>query len=44
MPMSAFRDAPLDLEFKDLIVAKVAATNLIGVGDYSDANEVGLIV
>ena len=44
LPMSAFRDTPLNLKFKDLIVAKVAATNLIGQGDYSDPNEVGLIV
>ena len=44
VPMAIFRGAPLNLAFKDLIVAKVAATNLIGQGTFSVANTVGLLV
>jgi hypothetical protein len=40
--MTLFRQTPFLLEFKDLIIARVKATNLIGTGPYSDLNTNGV--
>jgi hypothetical protein len=42
IPMTLFRQAPFLLEFKDLIISRVKATNLIGTGPYSDLNTNGV--
>lgn len=43
--MQVFKDAPYNLEFRDLIVARVRAYNLYGWQiDYSPANTSGVTV
>jgi hypothetical protein len=40
--MSLFRAAPFNLDFNDLIIAQVKATNVIGEGLFSDPNTQGI--
>ena len=44
IPMTVFRQPNFNLDFKDLIVAKVKATNVIGDGLFSDENISGVLI
>ena len=44
MSMSIFKEDPLNLDFKDLIVVRISATNQIGASTFSDGNTSGITV
>jgi hypothetical protein len=44
VPFQAFRNAPFSLEYNDLIVVQIKASNVIGSSNFNDANIVGIKV
>ena len=44
MPLTALRADPFDLDFDDLVTAKVSALNANGEGDASEASGMGAAI
>jgi len=44
VPFTVFREEPLLLEFNDLVIVKVYATNVIGSGPESATNNQGIVI